>query len=443
MNANASLFNRIRKTGRNWWLRKTQQGRRFFVGTGLLVVSAVASLSIFATAPTADPEINPEKAWPVSVLKAQPADLTPLFSTYGRVESSAIAELRSVVVAPIAQVNIRAGQWVEQGDVLVELQTTELNLRVTEREADLAQQQALLASTTTEFDLLRQTTGQFKSVYDISQKKLKRHQDLFEKHMIAQSLLDEIEQQANQNAIQYQTHTRTLADFPNRIESQKAQVKRAEAQLAQARINLEKAKIAAPFSGPVLEVAAAPGNYSSMSVALVKLANVDGLEIRAPISNAYVDRFRSAVSDDREISASAELNGETYTLRFTRLANNMKQGQSGLDAYFQVLPEAHNALPEVGRVLQLTITLPAEPAVVALPVQALYDNDRIYQVVEGRLSAITIERVGDYRTAQGEYRILVRSREIETDQRIITTQLPRAISGLLVEEVNPAESESV
>ena len=52
---------------------------------------------------------------------------------------------------------------------------------------------------------------------------------------------------------------------------------------------------------------------------------------------------------------------------------------------------------------------------------------------EYRLQAITIERVGEAQAEDGQHRILVRSPEISAGQKIITTQLPRAISGLLVE----------
>lgn len=76
--------------------------------------------------------------------------------------------------------------------------------------------------------------------------------------------------------------------------------------------------------------------------------------------------------------------------------------------------------------------MPGEPNVVALPVQSIYENDRIYEVRENRLHAIAIERVGEYQTESGEYRILVRSHELNAGQKIITTQLPKAISGLLV-----------
>ena len=90
--------------------------------------------------------------------------------------------------------------------------------------------------------------------------------------------------------------------------------------------------------------------------------------------------------------------------------------------------------------MNLTITLPPEADLVALPVQSIYENDRIYLVHNDRLKALTVERLGDHQTRAGEYRILVRSGELEAGQSILTTQLPKAISGLLVQPIGTVGS---
>ena len=117
-----------------------------------------------------------------------------------------------------------------------------------------------------------------------------------------------------------------------------------------------------------------------------------------------------------------------------RLASNVREGHSGIDSFFRVATPATTALT-IGRVLKLSIELPAEADVVALPVQSIYENDRVYQVVDDRLQALTIERVGDHSTDAGEYRILVRGEGLHAGTRIITTQLPKAISGLRVQPI--------
>ena len=127
-----------------------------------------------------------------------------------------------------------------------------------------------------------------------------------------------------------------------------------------------------------------------------------------------------------------EIAGNIVRLELERLASDVKAGQSGLDAFFRVETFEQTSLPEIGRIVNMTVTLPMETGVVALPVQSIYENDRIYQVQDDRLQAITVSRVGDYKTETGEYRVLVRSSSLEAGQTVITTQLPRAISGLLV-----------
>jgi hypothetical protein len=119
-------------------------------------------------------------------------------------------------------------------------------------------------------------------------------------------------------------------------------------------------------------------------------------------------------------------------LDMERLASNVKAGQSGLDAFFRLDVTDEWLLPEIGRIVNMAVTLPVESNVVALPVQSICENDRIYQVENDRLQAITVSRMGDYQTRDGQYRVLVHSPALHTGQQVITTQLPRAISGLLV-----------
>ncbi len=254
--------------------------------------------------------------------------------------------------------------------------------------------------------------------------------------MISQAMMDYAIQMASQATIAYQNHVRALADFPNLIAQHQARVAHANAQWQQSLINLDKAEVRAPFSGPVLEVSVAVGDHSSLTTALVTMADDREFVIRAPVPNIHVRRFRDYMDLGQPIQSRAEIAGRVVTLNLDRLASNVKAGQSGLDAFFRMDVTDKKLLPEIGRVINMTVTLPVEDNVVALPVQSIYENDRIYQVEGDRLQAVTISRVGDYQTASGQYRVLVRSVDLHAGQKIITTQLPRAISGLLVAPID-------
>jgi hypothetical protein len=120
-------------------------------------------------------------------------------------------------------------------------------------------------------------------------------------------------------------------------------------------------------------------------------------------------------------------------MNLVRLSSRVRDGKSGLDAFFEIKVAAGERLPAIGRVIDLEIAMPAQQNVVALPVQSIYENNRIYEVVDERLKAIEVERIGELRTPTGDYRVLVRSPHLSDGVTIITTQLPKAISGLLVE----------
>ncbi|TDJ31455.1 MAG: hypothetical protein E2O59_00730 [Gammaproteobacteria bacterium] len=206
-----------------------------------------------------------------------------------------------------------------------------------------------------------------------------------------------------------------------------AQIAKAEALLAQAELDLDKTLISAPFSGPVLGVFVAPGDRSNLGTVLVELVDASGFEVRVPVPEVHNNRFANY-----KISQIVATTSTGLHIPLTRLSSQVRQGQIGVDAFFKLTVTADASLPVLGRLIDLTITMPGEPNVVALPVQSIYENDRIYEVRENRLRAIAIERVGEYQTESGEYRILVRSHELNAGQKIITTQLPKAISGLLV-----------
>jgi len=57
----------------------------------------------------------------------------------------------------------------------------------------------------------------------------------------------------------------------------------------------------------------------------------------------------------------------------------------------------------------------------------------VYRVVDSRLEAVKVEHYGDRQLSSGEPQVLVRSDALNAGDQIITTQLPNAVSGMLVE----------
>ena len=132
--------------------------------------------------------------------------------------------------------------------------------------------------------------------------------------------------------------------------------------------------------------------------------------------------------------ASGTIGEQRLQLRLARLGGIKRDGQAAVDGFFSI--DASGTALELGRVIDLRIELPPQDDVIAVPVQAVYENGRMYRVQtdpEGidRLEALDIEMVGE--TARGgDYRLLVRAPDLDQGDRIIVTQLPRPMTGLRV-----------
>lgn len=405
------------------------RGRRVAAAAAMLAGATVVSASIVATGPTPEAPLRTEKSWPVAVIRVEPQAQSPTFTAYGRMESSRIANLRTDLVAEVTAVHVREGDWVAAGDVLVELAQAEVALLLAERQADLAQHTANLRSIESEQAMLARTAEQARSMNRVAADKLQRHQELMAARLISQSLLDEVVAQANRAAIDLESHERLLADLPNRIAAQRAAVAKARALVDRAQLELAKTTLRAPFSGPVLAVSVAPGDRSSLGATLVEMADANAFEVRVQVPGSYEHRFQQHLADGDGVRASLP---DGQQLALIRLARRIQPGQSGLDAFFR-LAGSGPTMPPLGRVMDMRIQLPAEADVVALPIASLYHNDRVYAVHDNRLQSIQVERVGELQTADGEHRVLVRSPELIGGRQVITTQLPKASAGLLVE----------
>ncbi len=415
---------------------KTQRGKRLASTAIVLSAASVLSFALFATAPDPIPEERVEKAWPISSFLSAPMEIAPVFKAYGKIDSTNIAFIQSDSREIIHKVNVREGQHVKSGEVLIELDKTELRLRLREAAAELALHEAGLKSIEVDYELARETQSHYAGVYKVSQQKLARHMELFATRMISQSLLDEAVQMASTSTIAYQDHKRQMADFPNQILKQKARVEQAQSALDQANINLQKANIKAPFDGPVLSVNASLGSHAVPGETLLIVAQSAGFEVRVPVPNVYIDRLRNSLENGRAVKAKIEGADSPADMVLSRLSSNVKTGQSGVDAFFGITADNLEHLPEIGRLLSLSIILPPEANVVAIPVQSLYEHDRIYEVIDNRLNAIDVMRIGEYQDEEGEHRILVRWHNQQAGQEIISTQLPKPITGLLIDRAS-------
>ncbi|WP_156499983.1 HlyD family efflux transporter periplasmic adaptor subunit, partial [Oleiphilus sp. HI0061] len=200
-------------------------------------------------------------------------------------------------------------------------------------------------------------------------------------------------------------------------------------------------QIRAPFDGIVTSVKVAPGERIQMGQALVSLYDRKNMELRAQVPDKYLALISDALQQGINIQATALSHQSEIPLQLLRLSGQASLSNGGVDALFRPASEEHNLI--LNKALRLRIDMPALTNVFTLPVSAIYGTNRIYRIEEGRLQSLNIEVLGKQllslstNSANEETlqdRVIIRSKHLGDGDKVTTTQLPNAISGLKVKE---------
>jgi len=396
----------------------------------ILAIAVGGFFWLRTTRPALPPAEVAEKAWRVSVQTVTPGRQVPNLLLYGTVEAPREAELRAAVAAEVIAVKAAEGEPVVAGQLLARLDERDIVLSERQRAADVAEIQALIDSERQRYQSDLAALEREKTMLALDQKAVDRAADLSRRKVGSESLLDEARLTLQRQALSLNARQLAVDDHPARLAQLQARLARAEALLDQARLDRERTRVESPVSGRITQVPIAPGDRVRVGDLLVELYADDELEIRAQIPYRYLPAVRAALERGETLTATSVVDSQSVTAELARLSGEAARAAGGVDALFRITQGAQGVVP--GRLSPLLLALPAQPQTVALPATALYGLDRIYRLEEGRMAGLTVERVGERRAPDGTTQVLVRSPALQAGDRIITTQLPNAVTGLKV-----------
>ncbi|MCO4837568.1 MAG: HlyD family efflux transporter periplasmic adaptor subunit [Oceanospirillaceae bacterium] len=407
---------------------------RFLTRVVLPIAIIAGAFSGFSYLKNSKPKApaNPitEQTWGVSSEIIQLQDIAPEVTLYGAVQANETAQLSSTINAFVSQVDIARGDSVKAGQTLILLDDRELRLTLTQRQASLKDVEARIQSEINSNNTNQQALAIEQQLQAINQKNFERQQQLVAKKVAPTSRLEDASRALQQQQLSLLNRKNTIADHPNRIAQLESQMTQSKIQIQFAELDLERTRIVAPFDGRILSVDTTSGNRVRNGDRVVKLYNTQSLEVRSQIPARYLPLMQTANSG-RGLEASIDHNGKTYGITLERLSAEASSTQGGIDAFFSLDRDQDI---EIGRNLQVKVKLPTEANVATLPALAIYGQNRIYRIVEDRLEALSIQRIGDWTSPDGKRLTLVRGADLRSGDDILITQLPNAVTGLLVEK---------
>jgi len=403
---------------------------RILIPLGILIFASIIAITLVISRPSATVRESEEKSWIVSVQSVTPGAISPQITIYGKVESPFMTRLTSAISADVNEVVIKEGQYVTQDQLLIKLADRDYQLQLKQRNAELKEIKAQIRSEMDHHKSNEQALEQEKVLLNLAQKELDRARSLKRDNLSTQAHIDESEQVVVKQQLAVNNRALTVNDHEARLTQLKARATKAEALRDLAALDVKRALIVAPFSGKVTSVKVSPGDRTKIGDTLVELYDHNTLEVRAQIPTQYESIIQQALSSGATITGFGILNLQPVPVTLDRISGRISQGSGSLDGLFRINDPGKQL--QVGRTLEIKLSLPPVNDAIALPREALYGSDRIYRLIGERMAALSVERVGEMQAEDGSNFVIVRNPQIQAGDKVITTQLPNAIDGLLV-----------
>ncbi len=303
-----------------------------FIPPVLLGALAIYYASQNAKAPERIPE--QEQVRVLRVIKVPTLDVTPRAVGYGTAQPAkeweAIAEVSGRIVK--LHPHLEAGTFIEAGELLVQIDTTDTQLAIDRLEAELESSQATVNQLAAQQKNLTASLAIAKESLAITESELARDLRLVNEGAGSLDDVDSQKRSVNTERNAVQTIVNELNLLPTQIKSAQADIRVANSNLAEQKRNLDRCKLSAPFKcrlGPVnLEV----GEYVANGTSLLTAQSTDRIEVEAQFTSRNLQRViqpkkRRGAFDDGGNSVSREILKRIFDVQAT-----VRYGASGVRA---------------------------------------------------------------------------------------------------------------
>lgn len=435
------VFTPVRLIGR--WLRNSLLGRyiRALSSSARISLSILGGLvvAIFGLSAFSSNEIEVDatpEAIPVVARPAQHRSLSPEIHVFGRVENPNTTALRAATLAYVTEVNVREGQKVSAGDLLLRLDDRDAQLSVRRFEAALTEARGEYERMSAQQVAESKNAEHQRRLFELTVKKQERFQTLFSKGQISATDYDALEQQRLEMEMLLNQQEMLLASHESQRASANARVIRAETDLQESMLNLERLSLTAPFDGTVIQISAAIGARIDAGQTVMSLFNADSQQVRVSLPERDANALHAAISNGQSILAAARVADEWIDLDLLDIGAQVRSGRAGTDVLFASPLDSELAL---GRAVDVRITLPQQANLIEVPLQSVYADRIVYTVENDMLKSVDVERVGIREDAQGNMSLLIRADSLREGEPLVVSSLSRAGSGARVKVLGTEE----
>lgn len=362
-------------------------GRRWLVVAGaVLVVAVVWGAWLFMRGPLVD------------AVTVQSAPLVRTLQFSARVATLSRVEVGSTITGRVAQVLVNEGAAVRQGDVLLRLESDELDAAWAQAQAAQQQAQARLAGLrSTGRSAASAAVAQADATLRAAAAELARTEQLVAQGFLSASRLDDARRavavaQAQQASARAQTQA--VGESGTDLVQAQAQLAVAQAASAAARARQAQASVRAPADAQVLSRTVEPGQIVQPGRALMALALAGPTQLSAQVDERFLDQLRP---DQTAAVVADAFPAQRFMARVLSIAPAVDAQRGAIEVRFSLVEAAPAYLRE-DMTLSVEVETARRDSTLVLPLAALRDGvasatgattatGRVLVQVEGRAQA--------------------------------------------------------
>lgn len=394
----------------------------------ILAVGVLGFLYLKMTRPEPAQVSATERSWRVEVQVVEPGVHTPVLPLYGEVVAPEKMSVVAALAGRIAERPVAEGQRVSAGDLLVALDTQDVEPAMVQAEAQVADLEAQIRAEQVRYRNDQAALRSEQAILSNARRQLERTQSLAGRNLASRENLESATDVAARAELTVSIRQRAIDEHPSRLQSLEARLAQAKATFATTRRDAERSRVIAPFDGVVTEVQVAVGDQVTQNQKLLSVYAADGLELRARVPDRYRAELLSALAEGEDLFAYGDR--REFRFRLGRFAGT--SDPAGTEAILELTGEAAGLRP--GALAPVDLERPERSGTLAVPFSALYGAGSVYLITDdNRMQRVSVERVGEMLSADGERRLLIAGEALKPGARLVVTHLPNALTGLKVD----------
>lgn len=352
-----------------------------------------------------------ERVFTVNVVPATPADIAPVLTVFGEIQSRRTLELRTAAGGAIVELSedFEEGGQVAAGDLLLRIDDADARDALARAQTEWREAEAEVRDADRGLLLAQDDVSAAMEQAELRAKALARQQDLEARGVGTAAAIEAAElnlASARQSTL---SRRQALANAEARVDQAATSLERAGIAVAEAERNLDDRMIRADFTGTLAEVSVVTGGLVTANERIAQLIDPNALEVAFRVSTAQYARLldengRLKASD---VTVALNVSGIDLTAKgkISRDSAAVGEGQTGR-LVFATLDAPRGLKPD--DFVQVSVQEPVLNNVIAIPSSALTPQGDVLVLGEGdRLEALPVRML-----RRQEDQIIVRGREL-------------------------------